>query len=142
MSQVVFDDIHYERREYDKWDAYGQAKTANILFSCAIEKRFAAQGIHAYAVHPGGIMTELGRHLQESDIKEHRDLGWILKDIDTGIETWLSRPPLALGEREAQHDPGGGRALEPRPDLLKAASVRPRTEEHDPKTTTSEKAFS
>ena len=70
FGPVVFDDIHYERREYDKWEAYGQAKTANILFSCGLEQRFGAEGIHAYGVHPGGIMTELGRHLQESDIQE------------------------------------------------------------------------
>jgi len=70
FSPVDFDDPHYQKREYDKWNAYGQAKTANILFSVGLEKRYAKEGIHAYAVHPGGIMTELGRHLQESDIQE------------------------------------------------------------------------
>lgn len=70
FSPVVFDDLHFERRDYDKWESYGQAKTANILFSVGLEKRYGGEGVHAYAVHPGGIMTELGRHLQESDIQE------------------------------------------------------------------------
>jgi NAD(P)-dependent dehydrogenase (short-subunit alcohol dehydrogenase family) len=70
FSPVVLDDLHFERRDYDKWGSYGQAKTANILFSVGLEKRYAGEGIHGYAVHPGGIMTELGRHLEESDIAE------------------------------------------------------------------------
>ena len=92
FSPVEFDDIHFERREYDKWGSYGQAKTANILFSCGLEKRYGASGIHAYAVHPGGIMTELGRHLQESDIAElmsrrpgGKPMRW--KSIESGAAT-------------------------------------------------------
>lgn len=92
FSPVLFDDPHFERREYDKWESYGQAKTANILFSCGLEKRFAADGIHAYAVHPGGIMTELGRHLQESDIAElmsrrpgGKPIQW--KSVESGAAT-------------------------------------------------------
>jgi NAD(P)-dependent dehydrogenase (short-subunit alcohol dehydrogenase family) len=67
-SDVVFDDINYERREYDKWEAYGQSKTANILFSVALEGRLGPRGVHAYAVHPGMIATRLGRHLEEGDL--------------------------------------------------------------------------
>jgi len=69
MSPVVFDDIHFERRPYDKWQSYGQAKTANVLFAVGLERRLAKLGIHAYAVHPGAIVTELGRHLQPEDIQ-------------------------------------------------------------------------
>jgi len=67
-DQVHFDDPNYEKRDYEKWTAYGQSKTANILFTVGLEARFGARGIHAYAVHPGAIMTNLGRHLTEQDI--------------------------------------------------------------------------
>ena len=68
-SDIVWDDVDYERRPYDKWEAYGQAKTANILFTVELDRRLAARGVHAYAVHPGMIVTELGRHLNRDDIK-------------------------------------------------------------------------
>lgn len=70
LSAVDFDDPHFERRDYDKWAAYGQSKTANVLFAVSLEDRFAREGIHAFALHPGGIMTDLGRHLAESDVME------------------------------------------------------------------------
>lgn len=70
LSAVDFDDPHFERRDYDKWIAYGQSKTANVLFAVGLERRFADEGIHAFALHPGGIMTDLGRHLEESDVVE------------------------------------------------------------------------
>lgn len=63
MAGVDLADLHFERRAYDPWVSYGQAKTANVLFSVELERRYGAQGIHAYAVHPGGINTNLGRHL-------------------------------------------------------------------------------
>ncbi len=63
MGQVDFDDPHFVRRPYDPWASYGQSKTANVLFTVGLEQRFAVLGIHAYAVHPGGIETNLGRHM-------------------------------------------------------------------------------
>ena len=68
LSPVVFDDIQFEAREYDKWVAYGQSKTANVLHAVELERRLGAKGVHAYALHPGGIQTELGRHLDQADI--------------------------------------------------------------------------
>ncbi|WP_324828536.1 SDR family NAD(P)-dependent oxidoreductase [Qipengyuania zhejiangensis] len=68
LDQVHFDDPNYANREYEKWAAYGQSKTANILFAVGLERRIADKGIHAYALHPGGIMTNLGRHMSEQDI--------------------------------------------------------------------------
>jgi NAD(P)-dependent dehydrogenase (short-subunit alcohol dehydrogenase family) len=65
FGPVDFDDPHFTRRPYDPWIAYGQSKTANILFTVGLEQRFAVLGIHAYAVHPGGIQTNLGRHMTE-----------------------------------------------------------------------------
>lgn len=67
---VHFDDPNYENREYEKWESYGQSKTANVLFTVALENRLADRGIHAYAVHPGGIQTNLGRHLSEQDVAD------------------------------------------------------------------------
>ncbi len=69
LSPIVFDDVHFERRPYQKWLSYGQAKTANILFAVGLERRLAAHGVHANGLHPGAIMTELGRHLEPSDIE-------------------------------------------------------------------------
>lgn len=66
---VDFDDIHWQTREYSKWGAYGQAKTANALFTVALQKRLCDRGVSVFAVHPGAIPTELGRHLTEDDIK-------------------------------------------------------------------------
>ena len=68
-SPVDFDDLHWQTREYSKWGAYGQAKTANALFTVALQKRLGNKGISVFAVHPGAIPTELGRHLTEDDIK-------------------------------------------------------------------------
>ena len=65
MTGVDLDDPHFERREYEPWASYGQSKTANVLFTVELENRYAGRGIHAYAVHPGGIDTNLGRHLTE-----------------------------------------------------------------------------
>ncbi|MDX3853342.1 SDR family NAD(P)-dependent oxidoreductase [Streptomyces sp. AK02-01A] len=61
-SRVVFDDIHYVNRAYDAWSAYGQSKTANVLFAVEASTRWAADGITANALMPGGIRTALQRH--------------------------------------------------------------------------------
>jgi NAD(P)-dependent dehydrogenase (short-subunit alcohol dehydrogenase family) len=63
MAGVDFDDPMFERREYDPWLAYGQSKTANALFALELNRRLAKEGVSAYSVHPGMIMTELARHL-------------------------------------------------------------------------------
>ncbi len=73
ISPIRFDDPFFDKEPYDNWAAYGQAKTANILFSVGLDKRFKDRGVHAFAVHPGAIMTELGRHLQPADIKALMD---------------------------------------------------------------------
>ena len=63
MSDVDLDDPAFERTPYDPWVAYGRAKTANVLFAVALDRRLSKRGVRACAVHPGGIQTELGRHL-------------------------------------------------------------------------------
>jgi NAD(P)-dependent dehydrogenase (short-subunit alcohol dehydrogenase family) len=62
-SPVVFDDINFTSRAYDPWLAYGQSKTANILFAVEATRRWAGDGITANAVHPGAIHTNLSRHM-------------------------------------------------------------------------------
>ena len=69
-SDIVWDDPNYEQREYDKFGAYGQSKTANILFSVELERRLGSRGVHAYAVHPGMISTELGRYMTRDDMEQ------------------------------------------------------------------------
>lgn len=73
-SPIHFDDIHYRNRPYDKWEAYGQSKTANALFAVAFDERFAEHGINANAVMPGGIMTPLQRHLSHEEMAA---MGWL-----------------------------------------------------------------
>jgi NAD(P)-dependent dehydrogenase (short-subunit alcohol dehydrogenase family) len=69
MSPVVFDDIHFTSRPYDAWSAYGQSKTATILFTVAMAKEWAADGITANALHPGGIMTNIQRHFDDATLR-------------------------------------------------------------------------
>ncbi|MBV9509054.1 MAG: SDR family NAD(P)-dependent oxidoreductase [Caulobacteraceae bacterium] len=66
-SDVHWDDPNFERDPYDKWQAYGQSKTANALFALELDRRLSGRGVHAYSVHPGGIRTELGRHFTDED---------------------------------------------------------------------------
>jgi NAD(P)-dependent dehydrogenase (short-subunit alcohol dehydrogenase family) len=63
MAGVDFDDPMFERRDYDPWLSYGQSKTANALFALELDRRLRGRGVSGYAVHPGMIMTALGRHL-------------------------------------------------------------------------------
>jgi NAD(P)-dependent dehydrogenase (short-subunit alcohol dehydrogenase family) len=69
ISDVDVDDPNFERRAYDKWQAYGQSKTANALFALELNRRGKAAGVSAFSVHPGGILTDLVRHLTDDDFK-------------------------------------------------------------------------
>ncbi|MEU5691947.1 SDR family NAD(P)-dependent oxidoreductase [Actinosynnema sp. NPDC020468] len=71
-SPVVFEDIHFHRRPYDPWLAYGQSKTANILFAIEATKRWAAAGITANSLMPGSIRTNLQRHVTEAELDRLR----------------------------------------------------------------------
>ncbi|GGK20406.1 oxidoreductase [Streptomyces camponoticapitis] len=63
-----FDDPHFERRPYDPWAAYGQSKTAGVLFAVGA-RRWAAEGIMTNAVAPGFILTNLQRHLDDDTMR-------------------------------------------------------------------------
>jgi NAD(P)-dependent dehydrogenase (short-subunit alcohol dehydrogenase family) len=68
---IDFDDPHFQRRDYDKWQAYGQSKTANILFASGLDERGLRHGIRAFSVHPGRILdTDLKRHLSMDDLRQ------------------------------------------------------------------------
>lgn len=63
ISPIRFDDMNFEKSEYNGWVAYGQSKTANIYMANSIDRLYGSQGLHAVSVHPGVIIdTELLRH--------------------------------------------------------------------------------
>lgn len=68
-SDVDLDDPNFERTEYTDFGAYGRSKTANVLFAVEFDRRHKARGVRATAVHPGGIQTELSRHMREGALE-------------------------------------------------------------------------
>jgi NAD(P)-dependent dehydrogenase (short-subunit alcohol dehydrogenase family) len=77
-SPIVWDDIHFAFRAYDPWLAYGQSKTANVLFAVEATRRWAGDGIVANALMPGGIMTNLQRHVSE-ELRQRLRAGSMLR---------------------------------------------------------------
>ena len=77
QSDIHWDDIGYDHTPYNKWQAYGQAKTANALFANALSRRLRDDGGLAFSVHPGGIFTPLQRHLPTEEMIA---LGWLGED--------------------------------------------------------------
>ncbi|WP_186214053.1 SDR family NAD(P)-dependent oxidoreductase [Burkholderia gladioli] len=69
MAPFSLDDLGFERTPYDPWVAYARSKTANILFAVEFDRRHKARGVRAVAIHPGGIMTELARHLPDDALE-------------------------------------------------------------------------
>ncbi|MGW2958452.1 SDR family NAD(P)-dependent oxidoreductase [Streptomyces sp. NPDC001220] len=73
FAGMRWDDVQW-RHDYDKWQAYGQAKTANVLFAVHLDRLGQDSGVRAFALHPGGIMTPLQRHIPREEMRER---GWI-----------------------------------------------------------------
>ena len=106
ICPVDLDDPNFQNRDYNEWASYGQSKTANALFSAGLEQRFAGKGIHAYAVHPGGIQTNLSRHLSEDQsaaliervMTSDPNFSW--KSIPQGAATqvWAATAPELEGK--------------------------------------------
>lgn len=69
FSDVNLEDPNFDRTEYTPFGAYGRSKTANVLFAVEFDRRHKARGVRATAVHPGGIQTELGRHMTPETIQ-------------------------------------------------------------------------
>jgi NAD(P)-dependent dehydrogenase (short-subunit alcohol dehydrogenase family) len=91
-SPVMFDDVNFAHRPYDPWLAYGQSKTANVLFAVEATRRWASDGITANALMPGGIATELQRHVGGSEYMQeaaerYRRAGSVLKTPEQGAAT-------------------------------------------------------
>ena len=91
FSDVSLDDPNFEAGPYDEWVAYGRAKTANALFAVELDRRLRERGVRAASVHPGGIVTDLGRHLTDAsiakllDARGSRELVW--KSVPQGAAT-------------------------------------------------------
>lgn len=105
-APVNLEDPSFERGEYDKWEAYGRAKSANSLFAVGLDSRGAPHNVRAFAVHPGGIMTDLQRFMPE---EEKRAMGWIdeqgrindrFKTTEQGAATsvWCATSPQLAGQ--------------------------------------------
>ncbi|HZE50751.1 MAG TPA: SDR family NAD(P)-dependent oxidoreductase [Jatrophihabitantaceae bacterium] len=103
QSPVVFEDIHFERREYSPWSAYGQSKTANVLFAVEGSKRWAADGITINALMPGGIRTNLQRYVDPEEIERLRqaagatDNMWKTPEQGAATSILLATSPLLDG---------------------------------------------
>ena len=72
FSDIVFDDIHFVNRPYEPWSAYGQSKTANVLFAVDATRRWKDYGITVNALMPGSIRTALQRHVTEETLDRLR----------------------------------------------------------------------
>jgi NAD(P)-dependent dehydrogenase (short-subunit alcohol dehydrogenase family) len=100
-SPVIFDDLNFTARRYDPWLAYGQSKTANVLFAVEATKRWASDGITANAVHPGAIAaTNLSRHMDPEALAGLRASGMFsYKTIEQGAATsvLVATSPLLEG---------------------------------------------
>jgi len=103
-SDIRWDDLAFERG-YDKWAAYGQAKTANVLFAVELDRLGADTGVRAFALHPGGIRTPLQRHLPTEEMVA---LGWFAEDgtplfefktpeQGAATQTWAATSPALAG---------------------------------------------
>jgi NAD(P)-dependent dehydrogenase (short-subunit alcohol dehydrogenase family) len=102
---IRWDDLQFERG-YDKWLAYGQSKSANVLFAVQLDALGRDAGVRAFAVHPGGILTPLQRHLTQEEMQER---GWIdehghpvgagFKSPEQGAATqvWAATAPRLAG---------------------------------------------
>ena len=121
-SPMIFDDLNFTARRYDPWLAYGQSKTANVLFAVEATKRWASDGITANAVHPGAIAaTNLSRHMDPEALADLRASGMFsYKTIEQGAATSVLVATSPLLESV------GGRYFE---DCHEAVVLDPGTEE-------------
>jgi NAD(P)-dependent dehydrogenase (short-subunit alcohol dehydrogenase family) len=103
FSKFDFEDPNFEHRPYDKMVAYGQSKTANVLFAVALDARGRDANIRAFAVHPGAILeTDLGRHFSRDEmnaaIERAAKVGGF-KTVEQGAATtiWCATSPALDG---------------------------------------------
>jgi NAD(P)-dependent dehydrogenase (short-subunit alcohol dehydrogenase family) len=80
ICDIDLDDPNWEQTPYDKFKAYGAAKTANVLFTVALDARYREGGIRSFAVHPGTVATALSRYMSKGDMKAMMGLGSVDRD--------------------------------------------------------------
>ncbi|GIJ37183.1 SDR family NAD(P)-dependent oxidoreductase [Micromonospora andamanensis] len=120
-SPVDFDDINFERRAYEPWAAYGQSKTANILFAVEASRRWSDDGILVNALHPGAIQTNLQRYVTEEELAKLRaqsgsaTASWKTPEQGAATSVLVATSPLLDGvggryfedcQQAAPHQPG------------------------------------
>jgi NAD(P)-dependent dehydrogenase (short-subunit alcohol dehydrogenase family) len=122
-SPVVFEDIHFRERAYEPWLAYGQSKTANVLFAVEATRRWAADGIFINALMPGGIQTNLQRYVSDEELARLRaasgvgGMSWKTTEQGAATSVLVATSPLldGVGGRyfedcnQAADDPQDGR---------------------------------
>ncbi|MEV6126422.1 SDR family NAD(P)-dependent oxidoreductase [Streptomyces violaceusniger] len=129
FSPVVFDDIHFERRPYEEWAAYGQSKTGNVLLAVGAAKRWADDGITANAVMPGGIRTGLQRHQEGNTTPEVEEafanFNW--KTVEEGAATsvLMAASPLLEGVTGRYFEDCNEAELNTDPNPYADSGVRP-----------------
>ncbi|WP_325096643.1 SDR family NAD(P)-dependent oxidoreductase [Mycolicibacterium vinylchloridicum] len=97
LSGIRWHDPNYDDESaYDKWQAYGQSKTANVLFTVEAQRRWGPRGVHSFAVHPGVVYTDLARHMTRDDFSEGGTLANLeVTDVAHGAATtvWAATSP-------------------------------------------------
>jgi NAD(P)-dependent dehydrogenase (short-subunit alcohol dehydrogenase family) len=102
-SPVVFSDIHFRQRAYEPWAAYGQSKTANVLFAVEATRRWAADGVTANALMPGGIRTNLQRYVTDAELDRLRAqmgstaVAWKTPEQGAATSVLVATSPLLEG---------------------------------------------
>ncbi|MGZ4705293.1 MAG: SDR family NAD(P)-dependent oxidoreductase, partial [Acidimicrobiales bacterium] len=117
-ADVDLADPNFETTEYSPWVAYGQSKTANALFARELARRGGPRGLLSFSVHPGGIITDLGRHLDEELMNDMAEFSrartaasggaprpaMVFKSVEAGAPTpgWAATAP-ALGDHNGAY---------------------------------------
>jgi NAD(P)-dependent dehydrogenase (short-subunit alcohol dehydrogenase family) len=137
-SPVVFEDIHFHHRPYEAWAAYGQSKTANVLFAVEATRRWADDGIDVNAVMPGGIRTNLQRYVTDVDLARLRAQAgdgapaWKTPEQGAATSVLVATSPLLAGvggryfedcNEARRNEPGTRRGVAP-------YALDPETAEH------------
>lgn len=130
FSDVDLDDPNFDTTEYTPFGAYGRSKTANVLFAVEFDRRHKARGVRATAVHPGGIQTELGRHMTPETIQALVDSINTSRPADAPAFEWKTIPQGAAtsvwAAIVADPDAVGGRFCEDChvAEIMEGADVR------------------
>ena len=121
-------DPHWYERDYDRWRAYGQSKTADSLAAVALQRSGLVGGLDAFVVHPGSILTDLQRHLPRREMMQR---GWVDEEGEPADDSFKTPEQGAATQVWAAVDPAltgsGGRYLEDCAEAEPAPPDGPRT---------------